>query len=81
MLFVESFDKRQPSNNWLRTIFCPRKGNLFGLRFHRRIQTLIVITVLEKVLGPISIGKLYHWIRGQTIIRLYVLIAIVEVFV
>eukprot|EP00978_Attheya_sp_CCMP212_P010905 scaffold26569_cov60-Attheya_sp.AAC.1 len=67
------------------TIFGPRKGNLFGLRFHRRhlyqiIQTLIVITVSEKVLGPISIGKLYHWIRGQAMIKLYVLIAIVEVF-
>jgi hypothetical protein len=51
------------------------------MHLYQSIQTLIVITVLEKVLGPISIGKLYHWIRGQTIIRLYVLIAIVEVFV
>ena len=29
---------------------------------------------------PISIGKLYHWIRGQAMLKLYVLIAIVEVF-
>ena len=29
---------------------------------------------------PISIGKFYHWIRGQNMVKLYLVIAIVEVF-
>jgi hypothetical protein len=29
---------------------------------------------------PVSIGVLYHWIRGQATLKLYVLIGIVEVF-
>jgi hypothetical protein len=53
--------------------------------FHRRhsyqlIQGLILYFIYNWVLAPISIGKLYHWIRGQAMIKLYVLIAIVEVF-
>lgn len=54
-------------------------------RFHRRhsyqlIQVGIVYSIYRFVLSEISIGKLYHWIRGQSMIKLYVLIAIVEVF-
>ena len=53
--------------------------------FHRRhsyqmIQVFILYVIHTYVLAPISIGQLYHWIRGQAMIKLYVLIAIVEVF-
>ena len=44
------------------------------------LQCLLVWFVFYHVLRPISIGKLYHWIRGQAMLKLYVLIAIVEVF-
>jgi Eukaryotic membrane protein family len=54
-------------------------------QFHRRhlyclIQVSIIYIVYRYVLLPISIGKLYHWIRGQAMLKLYVCIAIVEVF-
>ena len=54
-------------------------------QFHRRhtyqmIQVFLLYVIYQYVLVPISIGKLYHWIRGQAMIKLYVLIAIVEVF-
>ncbi|EEC50312.1 predicted protein [Phaeodactylum tricornutum CCAP 1055/1] len=54
-------------------------------QFHRRhsyqmIQVMIVFVIYRYVLADISIGKLYHWIRGQAMIKLYVLIAMVEVF-
>lgn len=54
-------------------------------RFHRRhfytvIQVFIIYFTYRVVLVPISIGHLYHWIRGQAMLKLYVLIAIVEVF-
>ena len=54
-------------------------------RFHRQhlyqiIQVTILYTVYRYVLLENSIGKLYHWIRGQAMLKLYVLIAIVEVF-
>lgn len=66
------------------TILRPGKG-IKGIQFHRRhlyalIQCLLVWFVFYHVLRPISIGKLYHWIRGQAMLKLYVLIAIVEVF-
>ncbi|CAB9514627.1 posterior transformation protein 1 homolog [Seminavis robusta] len=56
-----------------------------NLQFHRRhtyqlIQVGICLFNYTYVLLPISIGKLYHWIRGQAMIKLYVLIAMVEVF-
>ncbi|KAL7542817.1 hypothetical protein ACHAXR_012140 [Thalassiosira sp. AJA248-18] len=56
-----------------------------GIRFHRRhlyplMQSVLIYFVYSQVLCPISIGKLYHWIRGQAMLKLYVLIAIVEVF-
>lgn len=66
------------------SIIRPRKG--FGVcSFHRRhlyqiLQMSVVIVVYQKILMPISIGVLYHWIRGQAMLKLYVLIAIVEVF-
>lgn len=55
------------------------------LRFHRRhlyqlIQVMILFLIYRYVLSPISIGKLYHWIRGQAMIKLYVIIAMVEIF-
>eukprot|EP00934_Nitzschia_sp_Nitz4_P001108 Nitzschia sp. Nitz4//scaffold79_size90958//34735//36448//NITZ4_005020-RA/size90958-snap-gene-0.82-mRNA-1//1//CDS//3329558234//1108//frame0 len=54
-------------------------------RFHRRhcyqlIQLSIIYIIHRWVLMPISIGKFYHWIRGQNMVKLYLLIAIVEVF-
>ena len=66
------------------TIARPGKG-IKGIMFHRRhlyalIQCILVWFVFYHVLRPISIGKLYHWIRGQAMLKLYVLIAIVEVF-
>jgi len=61
------------------------KGALQKIRFHRRhlypmMQSALIYFVYSQVLCPISIGKLYHWIRGQAMLKLYVLIAIVEVF-
>jgi hypothetical protein len=55
------------------------------LQFHRQhlyqlIQVMILCTVYRFVLVELSVGKLYHWIRGQAMLKLYVLIAIVEVF-
>ena len=66
------------------TVLRPGKG-IKGIQFHRRhlyalLQCLLVWFVFYHVLCPISIGKLYHWIRGQAMLKLYVLIAIVEVF-
>ena len=54
-------------------------------QFHRRhlyqlIQVFILFVIYQYVLVPISIGKLYHWIRGQAMIKLYVIIAMVEIF-
>ena len=54
-------------------------------QFHRRhsyqmIQVAILFIIYQYVLAAISIGKLYHWIRQQAMIKLYVLIAMVEVF-
>ena len=52
--------------------------------YHRHLypimQSLLIYFVYSQVLCPISIGKMYHWIRGQAMLKLYVLIAIVEVF-
>jgi len=44
------------------------------------IQVCNAYVVYRFILVPISIGQLYHWIRGQAMLKLYVLIAIVEVF-
>ena len=44
------------------------------------IQCLIVVFIFRWVLLPISMGKLYHWIRGQAMIKLYVIVAMVEIF-
>ena len=66
------------------SIIRPRKG--FGsLSFHfwhlyQILQMSVVIVVYRYVLMPVSIGVLYHWIRGQATLKLYVLIGIVEVF-
>ncbi|KAL3938427.1 MAG: hypothetical protein SGBAC_006668 [Bacillariaceae sp.] len=47
---------------------------------YQLIQVAIIYTIYRFVLTPISIGKLYHWIRGQAMIKLYVIIAMLEVF-
>lgn len=66
------------------TIIRPRKG--IGLcRFHRRhlyqiIRVFVIFAVCEYCLNPLSVGKMYHWIRGQAMLKLYVLMAMVEVF-
>jgi Eukaryotic membrane protein family len=56
-----------------------------SFQFHRQhtyqlIQVTILFFIYRYVLARISIGKMYHWIRGQAMIKLYVLIAMVEVF-
>ena len=63
----------------------PDEADVHGIGFHRRhlyaiLQSLLIWLVYSQILCPISIGKLYHWIRGQAMLKLYVLIAIVEVF-
>lgn len=40
----------------------------------------MIVAVYKYILCPISIGKLYHWIRGQAMLKLYVLMSMVEVF-
>ena len=63
------------------TIVRPGKG--FGVcRFHRRhlYQLLRVFAIwftYKYVLCPISLGILYHWIRGQAMLKLYILMAMV----
>ena len=52
----------------------------FARHFYTVIQVFIIYFTYQVVLVPISIGHLYHWIRGQAMLKLYVLIAIVEVF-
>lgn len=54
-------------------------------RLHRHhlypvIQITILYTIYRYVLLENTIGKLYHWIRGQAMLKIYVLIAMVEVF-
>jgi len=43
------------------------------------LQSLNALSIYW-VLYQISVGKLYHWVRGQTMMKLYLVIAIVEVF-
>lgn len=65
----------------LSTLVRPGKG--FGFcRFHRRhfyqlLRGLVIYFVYKFVLCPISLGRLYHWIRGQAMLKLYVLMAMV----
>lgn len=47
---------------------------------YQLIQVSIILVVYRYVLLPVSIGKLYHWIRGQAMLKLYVLIAMAEIF-
>jgi hypothetical protein len=47
---------------------------------YQLIQVSIIYIIYKYVLLPVSIGKLYHWIRGQAMVKLYVLIAMVEIF-
>jgi Eukaryotic membrane protein family len=53
--------------------------------FHRRhgyqlIQVLIIAIIYRYLLCNIAIGTLYHWIRGQAMIKLYVIAAMIEIF-
>jgi hypothetical protein len=63
------------------TIARPGKG--VGLcRFHRRhlyqlLRVLVIFLTYKYALCPISLGRLYHWIRGQAMLKLYVLLAMV----
>lgn len=63
------------------TIVRPGKG--FGVcRFHRRhlyqlLRVLVIFLTYKFALCPISLGRLYHWIRGQAMLKLYVLLAMV----
>lgn len=63
------------------TIVRPGKG--FGVcRFHRRhlyqlLRVFVIWFTYKYVLCPISLGRLYHWIRGQAMLKLYVLMAMV----
>ena len=50
------------------------RANLYDLI--RGVLILVSCTLLKRL----SLGILYHWIRGQAMIKLYVLIAIMEVF-
>ena len=52
----------------------------YSRHFYQMIRALVILTVYHYFLAPVSIGKLYHWIRGQAMIKLYVIIAMVEVF-
>ena len=63
---------------------CAHQCHLFTLctlrHSYQLIQVSIIFSIYKYVLLPISIGKLYHWIRGQAMIKLYVLVAMVEIF-
>ena len=53
--------------------------------FHRHnsyhlIQASVIYTICKYVLVPIDVSVLYHWIRSQSMVKLYLLVAIVEVF-
>jgi len=54
-------------------------------QFHRRhsyqlIQVSIIYIIYEYILKPINVSIIYHWIRVQSMVKLYLLIAIIEVF-
>jgi hypothetical protein len=58
-------------------------GDKYSLHRHHLypvIQITILYTIYRYVLLENTIGKLYHWIRGQAMLKIYVLIAMVEVF-
>mmetsp|Transcript_10374 Transcript_10374/g.15703 ORF Transcript_10374/g.15703 Transcript_10374/m.15703 type:complete len:1075 (-) Transcript_10374:100-3324(-) len=66
------------------TAIRPGKG-IGWCSFHRRhlyqlLRVFIIVFVYKFALCPISFGKVYHWIRGQAMLKLYVLMAMVEVF-
>ena len=73
---------RRVSEN--RPMFIGDSFSFFCSFVHRHsyqlLQVSIIYIVYTYALLPISIGKLYHWIRGQAMLKLYVLIAMVEVF-
>eukprot|EP00536_Pseudo-nitzschia_multiseries_P011624 jgi/Psemu1/67980/estExt_Genemark1.C_4060011 len=56
-----------------------------SFEFHRHnsyhiIQVSIIYIIYEYALKPINISILYHWIRSQSMVKLYLVVAIVEVF-
>mmetsp|Transcript_6507 Transcript_6507/g.7382 ORF Transcript_6507/g.7382 Transcript_6507/m.7382 type:complete len:835 (+) Transcript_6507:3-2507(+) len=61
------------------------EGSPGPFQFHRRhsyqlIQVSIIYIIYEYVLKPINISIIYHWIRVQSMVKLYLVVAIVEVF-
>lgn len=56
-----------------------------SFQFHRHnsyhlIQVSIIYTIYVFVLKPISVSILYHWIRSQSMVKLYLIVAMIEVF-
>jgi hypothetical protein len=70
VLFVVNLIWRKPS-----ALYQFRRRHVYQF-----IQVTILFTIYRFVLLPISIGQFYHWIRGQAMIKLYLLMALVEVF-
>lgn len=68
---------------WVYTKVTGRTPRSF--QFHRHnsyhiIQVTIIYLIYAYVLMPINISIMYHWIRVQSMVKLYLLVAIVEVF-
>mmetsp|Transcript_122 Transcript_122/g.142 ORF Transcript_122/g.142 Transcript_122/m.142 type:complete len:662 (-) Transcript_122:38-2023(-) len=62
------------------TILNPRGKYRFERRHFYHVVQIAVIAAISYMLHQISIGRLYHWIRAQSMIKLYVIVAIVDVF-
>ena len=62
------------------SLFRSQPSLLLVRHLYQLILVSIICLIYRFVLLPIPIGILYHWIRGQAMLKLYVLIAIVEVF-
>lgn len=65
----------------LRTIVNPRRteGIWFNRRHFYHVVQIAVIVLVSYMLSKVSIGRLYHWIRVQAMIKLYVIVAMVDV--
>ena len=65
-----------------RTIFYPiikREGAGFQRRHFYHVVQIAVIVIVSHILNQVSIGRLYHWIRVQAMIKLYVIVAMIDV--
>eukprot|EP00549_Striatella_unipunctata_P026089 CAMPEP_0118703140 /NCGR_PEP_ID=MMETSP0800-20121206/18352_1 /TAXON_ID=210618 ORGANISM="Striatella unipunctata, Strain CCMP2910" /NCGR_SAMPLE_ID=MMETSP0800 /ASSEMBLY_ACC=CAM_ASM_000638 /LENGTH=747 /DNA_ID=CAMNT_0006604561 /DNA_START=272 /DNA_END=2515 /DNA_ORIENTATION=+ len=72
-LFCSALLNVRNNKNW--RMFRFSRQHLYQL-----VQGFIIYAVYRIALIPLSIGTIYHWIRGQAMIKLYVLMAIMEVF-